>query len=1354
MKKVLLLAALAALFYAAFFSQGAAAQPGCCCDPILHNGTFVTDIDECDPTFDFTSELVVGMTCDKICNATFGVPIEIIPPADCTSPLYKPAPANVVVSAVKGKKQLRISFSLPCPEQTLSVRISRCAGEDCSDFAEIAQVAPLFVYTDTDPSLLWNTEYTYKLESVSLVSGVSEPAIATGNPGDIECWNKGYDQFCISPKYYGQFAQYLNENGYNPVEPYAFSNDFESAVEAAFSSRFNSVYFCSEVNRLTPVPGAIKCAQNQQCAVDEGGVHCLAKVPCDIGGVFGMYSAVQACEGSSEPRNYCFFDRSLGSVDKCYECHPRMSCADYRSRAACERDNCNAGNCSWKDTIPGIGIGVCVDSRFSNCIWCHTPGTEGLENNEAYNEVFDQCTERKSAALSMPGLKCVFDKSAQESNDCNGTACMDYNETECGSPPGGIALNPDNSLKSGSTDICGIKVCQLMQGIGCVKNSDASSLPDCEVKSSGRRVCELDHFAPETSLIPVSEKPGRMDWINVRMFDKLNASHDGGLMQGKPGYRLRLCIEGEEASCGNAADFVQTNFSVLNFNDIYLQAGREVLATMDVGENLLMFYGIDAANNPEIVNAISVVACDRCQGPKVIEMSIKPGKKYEGKFYTISDVPVVYVGFNEPATLTAANLLVGEKVIPVTATPGSGANYDYQFIPISPLPDGEYVLVFNAKDNNGVLMDTPGTAVIVVDTTPGEVVFEPPDGTVINTTSVDIMFRFNENEPLVLKEAVLENEVWISRYAAKKITVNLVPDLITPDNVVYSTTINGMIGGKKNLRVKAEDLAGNPTIGKSSFWINTGLLQARMREPSWGVSAAYVFDVVIDTSIIAECKYAYDLPSPVPITAFDEFLTPFPVETEVIHKIPGFNKIRAGDLSTHKLYVYCKAGTNITVDAFDLRIDPTPPTIKTAYAQPSLIIERRIPGKDIFTTYLKVQTDDEGFCKYGTEDVPFVMLDGLFSGFDEVPKRSHDVEINVTQENQSYTYYVACKNTAEMPSATVPVRFSVDLGVPFAATSTTPPYSNSSQFVLRVETNKRAFCYAGETAATPVLMGEYGYAHTYPVEANDSGNYTWYVKCSTGAGNEVSALVINVVVDTTPPEMLYVNDSSNIIADPEYSYFLDRLQLSFLGFDNETAVNSYYYRLLTFHANETLLNWTLSKNTNGTAFYVGGLNLTDGNKYRFEVYPVNIVGLQGKSMMSNGVTIDIEKMPLPCNNSAKDGNEADVDCGGECIGCADGLNCNADTDCLSGFCSNGICAVSSCSDAVKNGKESDIDCGGGVCLGCANGKACVNNSDCASGSCNFGTCGEPDPCSDGILTGTETDVDCGGSCAKKCGTGQ
>ncbi|MEM4242838.1 MAG: hypothetical protein QXM31_02965, partial [Candidatus Woesearchaeota archaeon] len=118
------------------------------------------------------------------------------------------------------------------------------------------------------------------------------------------------------------------------------------------------------------------------------------------------------------------------------------------------------------------------------------------------------------------------------------------------------------------------------------------------------------------------------------------------------------------------------------------------------------------------------------------------------------------------------------------------------------------------------------------------------------------------------------------------------------------------------------------------------------------------------------------------------------------------------------------------------------------------------------------------------------------------------------------------------------------------------------------------------------------------------------------------------------------------------------------------------------------------------------------------------------------------------------GNEADVDCGGECIGCADGLNCNADTDCLSGFCSNGICAVSSCSDSVKNGKESDIDCGGGVCLGCANGKACVNNSDCASGSCNFGTCGEPDPCSDGILTGTETDVDCGGSCAKKCGTGQ
>ncbi|MEM4246717.1 MAG: hypothetical protein QXF14_00115 [Candidatus Woesearchaeota archaeon] len=1177
---------------------------------------------------------------------------------------------------------------------------------------------------------------------------MSEPAFATGNTGDIECWYRGYEKFCISPFTYERFKAYLKENGYMEMPASVFA-DFSLGVENAFQEKFNNAYFCSATNLLTPVPNAPKCGEGENCVIDDDVVMCLATTPCDKGGIFGLYPTLESCEGTSGDKKYCFLDRSQGNVDECYSCSPRMSCIDYRTPGACMRDNCHAGNCSWHNVFPDLGIGVCVDSRYPNCAWCSRIGTLGLENNEAYNEVFDQCTAKKSAALTVPDYLCVFDKDSQESNACDAAACIDYNATECGSPPEGIKLNPDNSLLTASTDPCNIRVCQYVAGTGCFKNADGNIVSDCNLNSPTRRVCELDYFAPNTSLVPIAYKPDRMDWLLVRMFDMLNATDDGTFMEGKPGYKLRVCVANEESECADAITFSETNLSKLNFNDLFLQAGRDVIATMVPGENTLRFYGVDAAKNPEIVKEMKILACNKCQGPKVLEISVVPSRTYDEKFYTISEIPVITVSFNELATLTGAALTIGDNVIPLTATPGSGANYEYQFVPVRPLDDGEYTLTFNARDNNGLLMDFPGSAVIVVDTTPGDVTILPPDGTVINETSVDISIIFGE--PSTILKAVLENEIWTSKYAARKTIIDLLP-LLSGEESLYTVTVDKLFGGKKNIRVEAEDLAGNPAIGKSSFWINTGPLMMRMREPSWGVSPTYAFDIVIDTSISAKCKYAYDLPAPLPVSAFDEFLAEFPQETEVIHKIPGFDKILPGDLKPHKLHVYCKAGNNISVEAFDLRVDPSPPVIKTAYAQPRIIAERRIPGKDIFTTYLKVQTDDEGFCKYSTENTPFVLMKGLFSGFDELPKRSHEAEINVTEDKTSYTYYVACKNTAEISSATVPVQFSVDTSIPFSITSYTSPYSNTTEFPLRFETNKRAFCYVGETEDTILnLVGEIGYAHVYPVEVNSSGSYTWYVKCTTGAGSEIATIAIPVIVDTTPPEMLYVNDSSNLPEEPEYSYFLNQLQVSFLGYDNETEVNAYYYRLLTFLANDTVLNWTLSTNTNGTAFYVTGLNLTDGNKYRFEVYPVNIVGLQGEPMVSDGVTIDVEKMPAACSNGVVDAGETDIDCGGECPGCNDGMKCNANTDCLSGFCDDGLCALAGCDDGVKNGNETDVDCGGGVCLACSDNKTCVQNSDCLSNSCNFGVCGPADPCFDGILTGTETDVDCGGSCPNKCG---
>ena len=115
-----------------------------------------------------------------------------------------------------------------------------------------------------------------------------------------------------------------------------------------------------------------------------------------------------------------------------------------------------------------------------------------------------------------------------------------------------------------------------------------------------------------------------------------------------------------------------------------------------------------------------------------------------------------------------------------------------------------------------------------------------------------------------------------------------------------------------------------------------------------------------------------------------------------------------------------------------------------------------------------------------------------------------------------------------------------------------------------------------------------------------------------------------------------------------------------------------------------------------------------------------------------------------CFDSVRNGNETDVDCGGSCAKCGDGLTCGGASDCQSGVCSAQKCLPATCTDSVKNGNESDTDCGG-TCPHCGAGKMCAQGSDCGSMVCASDQCNDPS-CTDGVRNGTETDVDCGGVC--------
>lgn len=92
-----------------------------------------------------------------------------------------------------------------------------------------------------------------------------------------------------------------------------------------------------------------------------------------------------------------------------------------------------------------------------------------------------------------------------------------------------------------------------------------------------------------------------------------------------------------------------------------------------------------------------------------------------------------------------------------------------------------------------------------------------------------------------------------------------------------------------------------------------------------------------------------------------------------------------------------------------------------------------------------------------------------------------------------------------------------------------------------------------------------------------------------------------------------------------------------------------------------------------------------------------------------------------CHDRIKDGSESDVDCGGDCRGCIEGVMCTVGSDCESRACDDGRCRAPSCTDNVRDGFESDVDCGR-FCPPCGSGQRCWNNGDCHSSSMCVAPC--------------------------------
>lgn len=130
--------------------------------------------------------------------------------------------------------------------------------------------------------------------------------------------------------------------------------------------------------------------------------------------------------------------------------------------------------------------------------------------------------------------------------------------------------------------------------------------------------------------------------------------------------------------------------------------------------------------------------------------------------------------------------------------------------------------------------------------------------------------------------------------------------------------------------------------------------------------------------------------------------------------------------------------------------------------------------------------------------------------------------------------------------------------------------------------------------------------------------------------------------------------------------------------------------------------------------------------------------------------------PASCTDGIKNGNETDIDCGGDCNACpvpescVDGIKNGDETDVDCGGSCIDCNANTSCSDGIKNGDETGVDCGGS-CPPCEVPATCtdgIQNGDETGVDCGGSCidCNATTSCTDGIQNGDETGVDCGGSC--------
>ncbi|MBI2550299.1 thrombospondin type 3 repeat-containing protein [Candidatus Woesearchaeota archaeon] len=517
-----------------------------------------------------------------------------------------------------------------------------------------------------------------------------------------------------------------------------------------------------------------------------------------------------------------------------------------------------------------------------------------------------------------------------------------------------------------------------------------------------------------------------------------------------------------------------------------------------------------------------------------------------------------------------------------------------------------------------------------------------------------------------------------------------------------------------------------------------------LTEPKFSVANQSIFNVTVTSSAAATCKYSSPFEK-----SFAE-MTAFTETGATTHKLLNFNLPDTGQ--QYKFYVEC---SNAEKGNFDLSVDSSPPAIVKAIASPSQVIETPLQTK------LVVETNENTSCKYDAEFYTYESMRNFFK-VNDVDKANyenyHEAAISGLSDKTSYAYNVSCRNLAQLTSPISRIAFSVDTSVLPAVSEILPTSglaTTSKEVNLSVTTNKKSVCSYGNTTEYKETNGNFSLTtvnHQVTLKL-EPRQYKYYVKCLFEGPKEATAET-SFSVDNSPPTSFEVNDSQELKGVEEgFTYYLDRIAIKFKAEDAESGIDFYNYSIVEDFSGRLVQGWTTTKDSSIT---VRDLRLKDGEKYYVQAYAQNKAGMRTDVATSTGITVNVLlNREYACSDRIKDGDEADVDCGGTCSSkCANGKSCGINSDCRNNFCVSGTCKAGNCTDSYMNQDETDIDCGGGCGKKCDLGSKCKKASDCETLLCTDSVCVAEGPCSNKRLDAGETDVDCGGLCVtvknKKC----